>query len=51
MVILYGAKTTQNWYHHLIPLNLQIGKLLGQNPPEVQVTSGQKPSTEIIYII
>ena len=29
----------------------EIVKDLRQNPPEVSLTSGQKPSTKIIYIV
>ena len=33
------------------PAVFKIGDYLRRNPPEVRVTSGQKPSTKIIYIV
>ena len=35
----------------LVRLTNQITSALRRNPPEDQVTSGQKPSTKIIYIV
>ena len=30
---------------------MRFSNILRQNPPEVRVTSGQKPSTKVIYIV